>query len=210
MKKAFFTLALLLTVAPLSAGNCEVLLNEIMADPASDWNGDGSYTYRDDEWIEIVNSGPASVDLGDYYLGDEAGGLVYGFSGSLGPSEVRVVYGSDAVDWESAHGESSTGLRLGNDGDTATLWQVAGPDTMLVDAYTYNTQEAEDDRSTGRMPDGASNWEIFDALNPYPGSGPPAGNGLAPTPGQSNGAAPSPVSETTWGKIKASFRGHAL
>jgi hypothetical protein len=199
------TVGLICMAAP-GAANCQVLLNEVVADPARDWDGDGAYDFRDDEWVEVVNAGSGSTDLSQLFLADESGGFVYGFDGSLNPGEVRVVYGSESVLWEQSHGESATGLRLGNDGDTVTLWQVSEGDTLLLDAYSYNTQEAEDDRSTGRNPDGAGTWEIFDALNPYGGQGPPAGNGLPPTPGERNdGTGQTPVAESTWGRVKQLF-----
>ncbi|MCA9727274.1 MAG: lamin tail domain-containing protein [Candidatus Eisenbacteria bacterium] len=202
----WIALGLICAAAAPGRGSCQALLNEIMADPATDWDGDGSYDFRGDEWIEIVNVGIDPLDLTQLYLGDESGGFVYGFEGTLASGEVRVVYGSQAVPWEQANGEAATGLRLGNDGDTATLWQVANGDTLLVDAYSYNTQEAEDDRSTGRNPDGSSVWEIFDALNPYAGQGPPSGNGLAPTPGARNdGEGSTPVASSTWGRVKRLF-----
>jgi len=205
--KKFWILLLpcLLAASVPSLGTCGPLLNEMMADPASDWDGDGSYSYRNDEWVEIVNPGPGSLSLDGYLLTDEVGGPVYGFSGSLAEGAVLVVYGSDACEWETAHGEASTGLRLGNDGDTVILKQVVGSDTLTVDAYTYNTQEAEDDRSSGRRPDGGPVWEMFDALNPYGGSTPPLGNGLPPTPGESNGSSPTPARDGTWGRIKSLY-----
>lgn len=197
---------LLSLFAQPGVGNCQMLLNEVMADPATDWNGSGAYSFRDDEWAEIANPGATLVSLDGYFLGDETGAFVFGFTGSLAPGGVAVVFGSDAVVWESSHGENATGLRLGNDGDTITLWRVAGPDTTLVDAYTYNTVEAEDERSSGRVPDGGPVWEIFDGLNPYSGEGPPTGNGHNPTPGASNsGDGPSPAVESTWGRIKALY-----
>jgi hypothetical protein len=194
-------------VATPSIGTCGPLLNEIMADPASDWDGDGAYSYKSDEFAEIVNPGPGSLNLSGYYLADEAGGFVYGFEGTLAPGAVRVVYGSESVTWESSHGASTTGLRLGNDGDTILLKQIVSGDTLTVDAYTYNTYEAEDDRSSGRYPNGGSEWQLFDALNRYTGSILPLGNGLPPTPGQSNGSPMVQVSATTWGGIKALYAG---
>ncbi len=204
---ALLTVALALALAGPSVGTCGPLLNEIMAAPASDWNGDGSYHFRDDEWIEIVNPGPGSLDLEGYYLGDEDGGFVYGFTGSLPEGGVRVVFGCESVAWEIENGLPATGLRLKNGGDTVTLWHVVGDDTILVDAYTYKNHEAEADRSTGRMPDGGPEWQLFDALNNYNGSLLPAGNGLPPTPGQPNtGDPPVPVQECTWGRVKSVYR----
>lgn len=209
MRKLAFLFVAILAVASPGTGNCGPVLNEVMADPARDWNGDGAYDFKNDEFVEIVNSGSAAVDLVGYYLGDEAGNFVYGFTGSLAPGAVAVVLGSASVAWESAHGESTTGLRLGNDGDTVTLWQVVGGTNVLVDSYTYTTVEAEDDRSSGRSPDGSATWALFDALNPYSGSTPPLGNGLAPTPGGLNLGDPPPTATemTTWGRVKDLYAG---
>ena len=53
-------------------GHAALFINEIMADPASDWDGDGAYQYRDDEWVEIINTGPEAVDLAGHGLRDAA------------------------------------------------------------------------------------------------------------------------------------------
>lgn len=155
-----------------------------------------------------MNPAPDPMDLSGYYIGDEAGNFVYGLSGQLAGYGLQLVTGSQAVAWETANGQSTTGLRMGNDGDTVTLWQVVNGLNVLIDTYTYNTYEAEDDRSTGRASDGAASWVIFDALNPYSGQTPPAGTGLAPTPGATNGGGtppPTPVAAATWGEIKQLF-----
>jgi hypothetical protein len=186
--------------------SCGPVLNEMMADPARDWDGNGTYSSRDDEWVEIYNPGPGSLTLDGYLIGDETQSPLYGFSGTLAAGGHKVVYGSDAVAYQQAHGLGVYGLRLGNDGDTETLLHVVGTDTLLIDSYTYNTYEAEDDRSSGRRPDGSSTWQIFDGLNPYTGTTPPVGNGLLPTPGGSNGGTPVPALAATWGTIRAVYR----
>ncbi|MBM3286041.1 MAG: lamin tail domain-containing protein [Candidatus Eisenbacteria bacterium] len=186
--------------------SCGPVLNEVMADPARDWDGSGAYNYRDDEWVEIYNPGPGTLTLDGYLIGDGDGSPLYGFTGTLAAGGHRVVYGSAAVVYQQAHGLGVYGLRLGNDGDTVTLLQVVGSDTLLIDSRSYNTYEAEDDRSSGRSPDGSSTWEIFDSLNPYGGSTPPLGNGLPPTPGQANGAPAVAAVSTTWGHVRAIYR----
>lgn len=209
MRKAMLIAVLLCAwVWPGTAG-AGLCINEIMADPASDWDGSGTYSYRDDEWIEIYNSGPGHIELHEYLLADDSGLLTFGFEEGevLAVGEARVIYGSQSVAWQQAHGQSQYGFKLGNDGDTPILWQLAGGDTLLVDSHTYNTYEADDDRSTGRNPDGIGDWEIFDALNPYTGSTLPLGNGHAPTPGVPNAGDPPPVpiQSVTWGGVKAQF-----
>jgi hypothetical protein len=172
--------------APLP-GSCGPVLNEILADPANDWDGDSSYSFRDDEWVEIYNPGPGDLDLTGVAIGDGDGIPLMMLDGTLPEEGHRVVYGSEAYAFQQANGWSAYGLRLGNDGDTVTLLHIVEPDTLLIDAYTYLTHEADDDRSSGRHPDGSGTWELFDALNPYTGTDSPAGNGLPPTPGGPNG-----------------------
>jgi hypothetical protein len=180
----------------------------MMGDPASDWDGSGAYSSRDDEWVEIYNPGPGSLTLDGYFIGDAVRKPLCGFTGTLDAGACRVVYGSTAVAWQQSHGINVVGLGLGNDGDTVTLLQIAGTDTILVDSYTFNTYEAENDRSSGRRPDGSPTWEMFDSLNPYTGETPPLGNGLPPTPGLPNDATPPPIAvrETTWGDVRVLYR----
>ena len=110
------TLVLLLSATTASA---QLLINELLAAPASDWNGDGEVDFKNDEWVEILNAGTAPVDLTGLYLKDASGDAYhYGFEGVLLPGEVRLVLGSDAVAWQAANDAGSTGLSLNNSGDT--------------------------------------------------------------------------------------------
>jgi len=189
--------------------NAQIRLNEILADPASDWNGDATVNSRSDEWVEIINLGSNTIDLTDYRLGDVSGGTEwrYGFSGALAPGAVRVVYGSDSVAWEQANGFPAFGLSLNNGGDTVYLYDTAGGDTVIVDEYTYDGFAVQDDRAVGRDITGGL-WQIFDVLNPYSGTTPPLGNGCMPTPAAINECtATVPVEHSTWGAIKAMISG---
>ncbi len=189
---AALALALILpALAGSAAPACgQVLVNEIMADPAGDWDGDSTYSFRDDEWVEIVNTGPSSVSLAGFRLAGADTSWRYEFSGTLDPGAVTVVYGSQSYAWEQANGEPAYGLRLGNTGGYIGLWRIAGEDTVLADCYTYADHEAEDDRSTGRYPDGAETWKVFDGMNPYDGTDLPAGTGCLPSPGRPPPAPP--------------------
>ena len=88
------------------AGACwgQIVVNEIMADPASDWDGDSTYSYKGDEWIEIYNAGVESVDLAAYWVGDSDSTLLYNFSGTLRARKHVVVYGSQVESWQRANG----------------------------------------------------------------------------------------------------------
>ncbi len=202
MKFVAFSLLLLSTFC-VTASPAQIRLNEILADPASDWDGDGEVNSRSDEWIEIINTGAASEDLSNYRLGDLSGGdnWRYAFTGSLGPEEIAVFYGSQVIQWQRDNGVSTYGLSLNNAGDTVFLYRVTVSDTVVVDQYAYSSHEVQDDRSVGRNPDGAASWVIFDALNPYNGSEPPLGSGCSPSPGQETSCA-TPVEKTTWGAVK--------
>jgi hypothetical protein len=203
---AFFCLSLLLffVAAPCAA---QVCLNEILADPASDWNGDGEVNSRTDEWIEIVNTGSSTVDLSAYRIGDLSGGMDYrfAFSGTLGAGGILVVYGSEVVQWQSDNGVSTYGLSLNNSGDTVSLYRISGTDTAVVDDYAYGAHEVQDDRAVGRRPDGSGAWVLFDGLNPYSGTLPPESTGCLPSPGAPT-ACTTPTVETTWGEVKSLYK----
>ena len=193
---------------PAQACLGQARINEVLADPAGDWDGDGMVHFKDDEWVEIVNVGTTSVVLDDLRLSDASNTFHYGFSGTLAPGAHRVVVGSASVAWESSEGVSTVGLSLNNSGDTVRLWQLSGVDTLLVDEYTYAAHEAVDDRSTARVPDGTGVWLLFDSLNPYSGETPPLGTGCPPTPGDAN-ICPTSVAPRTWARVKSLFRAKA-
>ena len=196
-------LGLVFTVA--AEANVDLVVNEILGDPAIDWDGDGEVSASNDEWVEIYNAGTMAANLDEYRLGDVDQGWMFGFTGSLAPGGRVVVYGSDSKVWQAANGVGAFGLRLSNTGDTVVLWHLTPPDATAVDSYTYASHEADDDRSTGRRPDGAPTIEVFDFFNPYNGTTLPLGNGCAPTPDLSNNCV-TPVEPSTWGSIKASQR----
>ncbi len=187
------------------AASCDVLLNEILAAPAQDWNGDGTQSSRDDEWIEIVNTGAAIVPLDDLLVSDADSTIRIRLSGSLAPQARLVIYGGDASEWQRDNGRTVTGLSLNNAGDTVRLWQIVGPDTVAVDAYAYKSHESASERASGRLPDGGA-WSLFDGLNPYSGSAEPAGNGCDPTPGAANQCDSTPTQSATWGRVKSAYR----
>jgi hypothetical protein len=200
-----FAFVAVATAVPLPA---QVVINEFLADPAMDWDGDGAAHFRDDEWVEIVNLGDAPVDLSGYRLadGEEYPVWRHGFSGLLGQGEVLVVYGSDSRAWEESNGFPVYGLSLNNAGDMIRLYRVGESDTLLVDSVSYGDHAADDDRSVGRPSDSPAVWEIYDAFNPCNDSCDPAGNGCAPTPGAPN-ACTTGTGSDSWSNIKNRHRG---
>ncbi|MEK7347829.1 MAG: lamin tail domain-containing protein [Candidatus Eisenbacteria bacterium] len=183
-------------------GTGGLVLNELLAGPARDWDGDGVFDARKDEWVEIKNDGAAPVDLAAYRVADADSTIRYAYSGILAPGSVLLVTGTMALDWQRAVGRTASGLSLNNSGDTVRLFRIDGADTVAVDVKSYNSIEGASDRSAGRF---GAGWALFDALNAYAGSGEPKGTGCPPTPGAENGCT-TKVSSTTWGWIKANYR----
>jgi hypothetical protein len=202
-----FTLALAVSsvFATVATAQTAIKLNEFLAGPARDWDGSGALSTRDDEWVEVLNAGSTPVDLQGYLITDGDRLPRFALSGMLAPQGCRVVFGKESFDWEKATGFPAFGLSLGNTGDTVMLWQVVGPDTVLVDSYTYLSHEAASDRAVGRIPDGGS-WALEDALNPYGGSTPPLGTGCSPSPGGPSLCGVTPTRASTWGKVKVLYR----
>ena len=194
---------LCVSAAPADAA---LRLNEFMAGPARDWDGSGTFSSRDDEWVEVVNSGGSALPLDGFFITDGDSLPRFAFTGTLAAGQRLMVSGKQSYDWERATGFPAFGLSLANTGDAVMLWQVVGAETLLVDAYTYRSHEAAADRAVGRFPDASGAWVIFDALNPYTGSTPPAGNGCPPTPGMVNACDVTPVRQVPWGRLKTIYR----
>ena len=198
----------LVLVATGAVAQEPLVINEVLADPASDWDGDGTVDFKGDEWIEIRNVGPDPVDLSAYFLRDDTGDEPHlRLSGTLAPDAVKVFYGSEAVAWQAANGLSTTGFSLNNGGDIVRLLREIPGSTELELMYVihYEDHMAEDDRSNGWNL-GVFDWLLFDALSPYSGTLEPGGTGCAPTPGLPNECGLVPNESTSFGAVKSLYR----
>ena len=207
MKYVAFLLVALSAITSLApTGAAQIRLNEVLADPARDWDGDGQVSSKLDEWVEIVNIGSSSVDLSRYRISDASAGIDWRFAlaGTLAPGAVRVVFGSEVVAWQSANGVGQFGFSLNNGGDTVSLYEVVGSDTTEVDSYQYASSWVADDRSVGRHPIGSGIWVVFDGLNPFSGTD-PSPTGCMPSPGTTTQCT-TPVELSTWGTIKSRYK----
>ena len=128
-----------------------------------------------DDWIEIYNPGPDSVDLGDYYLTDRLEEPVqWALPDTLLAPESCVLIWADNDGWQ---GPLHAGFRLSADGELIALHKeeegvvsYPGPDDIdPVDLVYFGPQI--DDRSRARVFDADYRWI-------YPES---------PSPGASNG-----------------------
>ncbi|MFN2370826.1 MAG: lamin tail domain-containing protein, partial [Candidatus Krumholzibacteriia bacterium] len=146
-----FTLTMLADPLGLGTGSARaaVVINEILADPARDWDGDGVLDSRDDEWVEVLNTGPGPVDLVSYWLRDDAaGGPRLNLFGVLEAGQTAVFFGSQAVAWQQETGATVAGLSLNNSGDRVILLRtVAGSDPLTwedVDDVDYTSHQVVD------------------------------------------------------------------
>jgi len=145
------------TLTPTAGPLPFVRLHEILPRPASvDWDGSGTVDAYD-EFVEIVNLGSDTIDLGGWMLDDMLGGgsLPYVFPPAtlLTPGEFLVRY------------RSTTNVALNQDADTANL---LAPDGRTADSFSY--ADPAPDTSYSRTVDGTGDW-----TDTYP-----------PSPGQSN------------------------
>ena len=188
-----------------------LVINEVLADPASDWDGDGGVDFKGDEWIEVLNNSTQPIDLSDYYLRDDLGEEPHlRLSGVVDPGETAVFYGSQAVAWQQDMGMTTSGFSLNNGGDFVHLLRTfpgpEGPEFELMFAISYDDHEAEDDRSCGFNTD-MDAWILFDAINPYGGDQEPVGTGCSPSPGEPNTCQGQVAVEgRSFGGVKVIFR----
>lgn len=175
-----------------------VWLNEFLADPPpdpnGDANGDGVRHSADDEFVEIINRSDSPVDVSSWSLADSASvrhvfpdGLV------LAPGQLYVVFGGGTpTGIQSANATASTGtLSLNNTSDQVRLLDAAD---AVRDSHGYGS-EANADQSLIRLPDGDGAW-----TRPLD-----AGFSWRYSPGQLN-AAPSAIDATSWAHVKAMFQ----
>jgi hypothetical protein len=133
------------------------VINEIHADPhpaQGDENGDGVIHSTADEFIEIVNTAGAALDLSGWEIRDLVR-VRHSFPpGSLLPSgRAVVVFGAGQPQGDFGGGlvqtASSGTLALNNGGDTLALYDL---NSACVVSYTYGPEGGEDEALT-RIPD---------------------------------------------------------
>jgi|GEM_PF-1693045 len=147
----------------------QVIFNEILADGEVDGdpNGDGdSADAVGDEFVEIVNTGSAAVDMSGWTLVDSGLTLprhTFGAGSSLAAGAAMVVFGGGTAPDDTATATFvvanaadpgfSFGLSLDNAGDTISLLDGSGA-LVAIFAYGDGTgQAAVSDESFARDPD---------------------------------------------------------
>ena len=157
-----------------------IVINEVLADPAGDANGDGSVHSTRDEFVELVNTDPTSVSLANWTLSDLVQVRhVFADAASISDRGFFVVFGGGApqgfTDFATA---SSGGLGLNNPGDTVTLRDASA---SLIDSFTYGP-EGGMDVSLTRSPDATGSFVQHSSISSLTFSPGTTTDGLAALP----------------------------
>ncbi|MCP4546298.1 MAG: hypothetical protein GY835_07520 [bacterium] len=132
-----------------------LVLNEIMAANATTIP-DNMGEYED--WVEILNTGDAAIELGGLGLTDHHdGGTHFIFpTYSLTPGARVIVW----CDEEIGEGDWHAPFKLDRDGEDLYLLD----DVTVVDQMSYPALAA--DQSWGRWPDGTGDWQLLSLATP--------------------------------------------
>ncbi len=189
MLKALIVFVSTLTFVAFPASvSASMYINEF----ASDTSGNTG----DEDWAEIYNSGPDTVDLSLYRLRDSTPTNKKDLSGSLPAG------GFAAFDWTD---------RLNKTGDTIKLLLIAD-ETTPVDQVAYGDNSGSvisapsAGQSGGRQSDGNSTWVLFSTTSkehsnnssiPAPTSPPATPTTVTPTPAPATPTSVPPTSTPT-------------
>jgi len=129
-----------------------VVLNEIMAH--TDYSNPQLPQYDSDDWIELYNTTPASVNLNHWYLSDDIGELK---KWAIPAVEIA---GNSYISFDEVtgfHNPINSGFGLNKAGEDVILSYLPGTsEDRIVDSVRFKGQLI--DTSIGRYPDGNAYW----------------------------------------------------
>ena len=159
------------SIAPVQVG--DLVINEVLADDGDfDTNGDGNSEDENDEFIELLNVGFYTIDLGGIMIRDsnyaEIGPRhIFASPTHVHPGEAVVIFGGGNIDGLSVPGTQffvtdnedtglNNGLSLNNSGEYISLVNDQG---LVIVNLAYGSEDATgevssvDDASINRSPD---------------------------------------------------------
>ena len=145
---------------PDECGNSGLVINEFVYDPDTlDANGDGEENFSEDEYIEILNTTGADIDVSNWSISDGVGVRHIFEIGTTVPANCGVlIFGggepSGALGGMQAFAASSNSLGLNNSGDSITLSDGSG---ISQDQFTYGSESGVF-RGFSRSPDGTGDF----------------------------------------------------
>ena len=150
-----------------TASSSAVVINEIMAknvvtfaDPQGQW----------DDWIELTNVSPETVDLSGMYLTDDPNDpLQWSF-----PSGTTLAPGGFLLVWADGDEDDTPGLhasfKLSSEGETIWLYDSGVRGHALLDSVTFG--KLNGDQTIGRYPDGEGVIQPLSAPTPLTANAP--------------------------------------
>lgn len=130
-------LVLSLLVAGPVQSEAAIVINEVLADPAADADGDGAVSATKDEFVELANTDAVFVSLANWTLSDAV--------------TVRHTFGADASIAGYGFLTVFGGLALNNTGDAVTLKDAS---QAVIDSVVFGPEGGKDVSLT-RSPDGS-------------------------------------------------------
>jgi hypothetical protein len=143
-----------------------VVINEVQSsNNTTIADEDGDY----EDWIELFNAGPDTVDLNGFGLSDDASRLwrwVFPAGTRLVPGEFLLVWAS-GKDRRDPSGPLHTSFQISSQGEEVLLSSFtvpAGQDSPVIDRLPPTAIPT--DYSFGRYPDGVDQWRLFETPTP--------------------------------------------
>ena len=160
MNKLLLSLALCLFAPGLFA---QVIINEVCA---SNLNGLTDLDGDREDWLELYNLGPTTVNLSGWFLTDNPANpqkWPIPNGQTIAPGAYRIVFcsGKNKIVGQQMH----TNFKISQvKGEAVLLYQ---PGNILTDGFVF-TVPNQANQSYGRSPNGSTNWKIF--TTPTPGT----------------------------------------
>ena len=137
------------TVTPTPTPQARLMLNEIVVNPDTDWNGDGRVNERD-RGVEICNFTAATIDFDDEYYVTFNGLASDTFNGQLASNQCFMA-------WYELAGENFRPTLTGG------TMRLIGPNG-IVDQFIYGPSPYG--KCVGRFPDSATTWTWANRCSP--------------------------------------------
>ena len=142
----------------------DLYINEFLA------NNNGLYLDEfgdDDDYIEIYNNGPVSIDIGGLYMTDNLAEPLLWQIPDTDPSATTINPGEFLLLWadnEPLQGAIHLGFKLGTSGEQIGLTNLVDTIPEILDSLSFGPQAGN--ISYGRYPDGATTFFSFETTTP--------------------------------------------
>ncbi len=145
------------------ANNTGVVINEFSATKSEQILDE--YGQRED-WIELYNAGPNTIDLNGFYISDDFSNkkkfrlLAADGSLVLGPGEFKILW----ADEQTSQGPHHLNFKLSAEGEEIGLYEVVGEEVVVHNEVIYDY--LPDDYSMARIPDGTGPFVSTTRMTP--------------------------------------------